>query len=55
MNPVDVMKVLEEFRKGSSGVEAVFVAVLKKDTVYFKEGGNVFSRSRLRRMLKRIV
>ena len=53
MNPYDVMKILEEFRKGSSGVDAVFVAVLTKNGVYKKEGGNLFSRARLRRELKR--
>lgn len=62
MNPFDAKrvveeakKILEEVREGAPGVEAVFIAVKKKDAIYFKERGNLLARQQLKRRLKRIL
>lgn len=58
MNPVDTKKaidILEELRRGQLGVDAVFVAVKKKDAVFFKEAGSLMQRARLRNAIKKIL
>ena len=53
MNPVTIKNINETLREGLAGADAVFIAVLKKDGVYYHEFGSIIGKTRLLATLKR--